>query len=399
MDFTTLKLYYNSKPWGDISLLGFQLLESIQDTDDELLLYINNGLSKILPNGDNNPKLATYYLNLFRATTIWFKEYIEPLTSGNEYDVFSYSTIVEKELKHVLITDEIKEEDCPNIAKAIMYAVYVYYTIYDSDNLMLRRKIVCKDVPKHLEEMFPHNYIDNFKCYRYFDKHILYCNYNTLSLYLTHVIGEPNGLFGRHDEKAVESYCRKQLPIYKSFLEEKPCNDFYLEDELPVFVYSRSSFLSNDLSASLFQCARILEERIELIELGNKEYENNLIYKHPSIEEILKDYPKLAEAKRDILVALEKGYIEYTPGKTLHQPGLLTPRIGTSEPSFPSKTAFVYFIGHSLRIDGERKKRFPASQVASLFVIGTEDTVGTSWRQLSPSTKMKLEQLYNTIID
>lgn len=397
MDYTTLKLYYNSKSWGDISLRGFQLLESIQDTDDELLVYINNGLNKLLPNEDDNPKLATYYLNLFRATTIWFKEFNKSRTTRKEYDVFSYSTTVEKELKHVLVTDKIKKEDCPKIAEAIMYAVYVYYTIYDSDNLMLRRKIVCKDIPNQLEDMFPNSYIDNYKCYRYFDKHILYCNYNNLSSYLSFVIGMPNGI-GSSDPKAVESYCRERLPLYKSFLEEEPCDDYYLEDGVPVFVYNRSSFLSNDLSASLLQCIRILEKEIKGIEVGNKEYVEHLVAKQPSIEEILKDYPKLAEAKRDILVALEKGYIEYTPDKRLHQPGLLTPRIGTSEPSFPSKTAFIFFIGHSLRIDGERKKRFPASQVASLFVIGTEDTVGTSWRQLSPSSKMELEKLYNTIV-
>lgn len=398
MDIGTIKLYYGSKSWGYIALQGFQLYESVEEIDDELLEYINNGLSKILPNENNKPKLATYYLNLFRATTIWFKEYIESLSTEEEYDVFSYSTIVEKELEHVLVTDEIKKEDCPKIAEAIMYAVYVYYTIYDSDNLMLRRKIVCKDVPKQLEDMFPNSYIDNYKCYRYFDKHILYCDYSTLSQYLLFVIGMPNGI-GSQNPKAIESYCRERLPLYKAFLEENPCGDYYLEDELRVFVYNRSSFLSNDLSATLLRCIRILEKEIKYIELGNKEYEKGLVAEHPDIEEILKDYPKLVEAKRDILIAIEKGYIEYTPGKKIHQPGLLTPRIGTSEPSFPSKTAFVYFIGHSLRIDGERKKRFPASQVASLFVIGTEDTVGTSWRQLSPSTKMKLEQLYNTIID
>lgn len=398
MEYTTYRLYYKSEFWEHLREQGFLFLESINEVDDELLLYINNRLSQILPNEEGSPRLTAFYLNLFRATAIKFKTYIEQRTEREEYDVFSYSGIVEEELKHLTATDDIQEDSFEMIAEAIMYAVYVYYTINDKDDFMLRGSIVCENVPKHLERLFRNNATDNFKCYRYFDKHILYINYKRLNSYLTTVIGMPNGS-DMYNEEAVESYCRERLPYYKSFLEEKPCKYNYVYGSVPSSVLSKSMDNSNDLSASLSQCIRILEESINLIELRKKEYVESLVAKHPSIEEILKDYPKLAEAKRDILVALEKGYIEYTPGKKIHQPGLLTPRIGTSEPSFPSKTAFVYFIGHSLRIDGERKKRFPASQVASLFVIGTEDTVGTSWRQLTPSSKMELEKLYNTIVD
>ncbi len=398
MEYTTYRLYYKSEFWEHLREQGFLFLESINEVDDELLLYINNRLSQILPNEEGSPRLTAFYLNLFRATAIKFKTYIEQRIEREEYNVFSYSGIVEEELKHLTATDDIQEDSFDMIAEAIMYAVYVYYTINDKDDFMLRGSIVCENVPKHLERLFRNNATDNFKCYRYFDKHILYINYKRLNSYLTTVIGMPNGS-DMYNEEAVESYCRERLPYYKSFLEEKPCKYNYVYGSVPSSVLSKSMDNSNDLSASLSQCIRILEESINLIELRKKEYEESLVAKHPSIEEILKDYPKLAEAKRDILVALEKGYIEYTPGKKIHQPGLLTPRIGTSEPSFPSKTAFVYFIGHSLRIDGERKKRFPASQVASLFVIGTEDTVGTSWRQLTPSSKMELEKLYNTIVD
>lgn len=378
MDYTTLKLYYNSKSWGDLSLRGFQLLESIQDTDDELLVYINNGLSKILPNEDDNPKLATYYLNLFRATTIWFKEFIEKRNTLKEYDVFSYTTTVEKELKHVLVTDEIKKEDCPKIAEAIMYAVYVYYTIYDSDNLMLRRKIVCKDIPKQLEDMFPNSYIDNYKCYRYFDKHILYSNYNTLSQYLSLVIGS-------HDPKAVESYCRERLPLYKSFLEEKPCGDYYIEDEFPVFVYNRSSFLSNDLSASLLQCIRILEERINLIELGNQ-YNEKVDTKEPiSLETVLKDYPKLRCIKKEIQAAIDKGYIEYGSDIGGRTTGILVPRIRKKEPTFSSLSEFIYFIGYALRLSGS--KPYPGKEVTMLFELGdaTSDSICAYWRKYKES--------------
>lgn len=384
MDYTTLKLYYNSKSWGDLSLRGFQLLESIQDTDDELLVYINKGLSKLLPNEDNNPKLATYYLNLFRATTLRFKEFIEPRTTGKEYDIFSYSTTVEKELKHVLATDEITKEECPRIAEAIMYAVYVYYTIYDSDNLMLRRKIVCKNVPKQLEDMFPNNYIDNFTCYRYFDKHILYSNYNNLSSYLSFVIGMPNGI-GSSDPKAIESYCRERLPLYKAFLEEKPCGDYYLEDELPVFVYNRSSFLSNDLSASLSQCIRILEERINLIEFGNQ-YNEKVDTKEPiSLETVLNEYPKLSSIKKDIQTAIDKGYIEYGSDIGGRTTGILVPRIRKEEPTFSSLSEFIYFIGYALRLSGS--KPYPGKEVINLFNLGeaTSDSICAYWRKYKES--------------
>ncbi len=384
MDSATITLYYGSKSWGHISLQGFQLYESIKELDDELLVYINNGLSKILPNEDNNPKLATYYLNLFRATTIWFKEYIEPRTTRKEYDIFSYSTTVEKELKHVLVPDEIKKEDYPKIAEAIMYAVYVYYTIYDSDNLMLRHKIVCKDVPKQLEGMFPHNSIDNFTCYRYFDKHILYCNYNNLSSYLSFVIGMPNGI-GSSDPKAVESYCRERLPLYKSFLEEKPCGDYYIEDEFPVFVYNRSSFLSNDLSASLLQCIRILQERINLIELGNQ-YNEKVDTKEPiSLETVLKDYPKLRCIKKEIQAAIDKGYIEYGSDIGGRTTGILVPRIRKKEPTFSSLSEFIYFIGYALRLSGS--KPYPGKEVTMLFELGdaTSDSICAYWRKYKES--------------
>lgn len=398
MEYTTYRLYYKSEFWEHLREQGFLFLESINEVDDELLLYINNRLSQILPNEESSPRLTAFYLNLFRATAIKFKTYIEQRIEREEYNVFSYSGIVEEELKHLTATDDIQEDSFGMIAEAIMYAVYVYYTINDKDDFMLRGSIVCENVPKHLEGLFCDNDIDNYKYYRYFDKHILYINYKRLDTYLTTVIGMSNDGH-RFDNEAVESYCRERLPYYKSFLDNKPYHHNYVFGSVPNYIVKKSRDNSNDLSASLLQCIKILEERINYIELRRKEYVDSLVANHPSIEEILKDYPKLAEAKRDILVALEKGYIEYTPGKKIHQPGLLTPRIGTSEPSFPSKTAFIFFIGHSLRIDGGRNKRFPASQVASLFVIGNEDTVGTSWRQLSPSSKMELEKLYNTIIN
>lgn len=384
MDDSTLKLYYNSKSWGDLSLRGFQLLESIQDTDDELLVYINNGLSKILPNEDDNSKLATYYLNLFRATTIWFKEYIETRTTRKEYDIFTYSTTVEKELKHVLITDEIKKEDCQKIAEAIMYAVYVYYTIYDRDNLMLRRKIICKNVPKQLEDVFPNSYIDNYKCYRYFDGHILYCNYNTLSKYLMFVVAMPNGI-GSHAIEALESYCRERLPLYKSFLEEESCDDYYLEDGVSVFVYNRSSFLSNDLSASLLQCIRILEKEIKGIEMGNL-YNENVGTKEPMpLGTILNDYPKLRCIKKEIQTAIDKGYIEYGSDIGGRTTGILVPRIRKEEPTFSSLSEFIYFIGYALRLSGS--KPYPGKEVINLFNLGeaTSDSICAYWRKYKES--------------
>lgn len=396
MDIGTIKLYYGSESWGYIALQGFQLYESVEEIDDELLEYINNGLSKILPNEDNNPKLATYYLNLFRATTIWFKEYIEPLATEEEYDVFSYSTIVEKELEHVLVTDDIKKEDCSKIAEAIMYAVYVYYNIFDCDNLLLRRNIVCKVVPKYLEDMFPNNYIDNYKCYRYFDKHILYCSYNTLSQYLSFVICMPNGI-GSLDPKAVESYCRERLPLYKAFLEEKPCGDYYLEDELRVFVYNRSSFLSNDLSASLLQCIRILEKEINLFELRNQYNENVGTMEPMLLETLFNDYSKLRCIKKEIQTAIDKGYIEYGSEIGGRTTGILIPRIRKEEPTFSSLSEFIYFIGYALRLSGS--KPYPGKEVIKLFDLGdaTSESICAYWRKYKES--IQFDRKCDTILE
>lgn len=332
---------------------NFKLVEDDKDCD-EVDLYIMKRFDNLFGNIDAPSIFRVYVLNLYRA-------YCVMSNWGNA------------EARQVLF-DEIKEdrmvlEDTEVLHRLdcfIRYAYYFRYSVYKSQyRSCVELRNQCKDTPADIKDAFdnPHDY------WYYAGKMLL--NYSKLLEEKLCQIEKENG------KERCYQYCKDIIEDYQDLYRIAPT---WQEEKEYDTIFEDTSYLTSDDKEELDNIVSTLQYYINTYEKA----EAQKALEHLSLEAILKDCPKLNRIKNSIQKAIDYGCIEYRKGGLLGEEGLLIPIVKQGENTFPSDSAFAYFIGVALDLN-ERGEKFPELEVKRVFKgetkNGTQPDWAAYWRQ------------------